>query len=80
MQHTSLINYRANAMEARCTEGPRIRTDPQRVKYISSNEEELSAHLSLLLMGPRCSAHSQGAAQCKFGSWNSVARCSLPAQ
>lgn len=27
-------------------------TDPQRMKYIFGNEEELSTHLSLLLMGP----------------------------
>lgn len=53
MQHTSFINYRANAVEAGCTEGPRIIIDPQRMKYsVSGNEEELSAHLSLLLMGP----------------------------
>lgn len=79
MQHTSFINYRANAVEAGCTEGPKIRTDPQRMKYISGNEEELNTHLSLLLMGARCSAHSRGRAQCKFRSWNSVPHCSLPA-
>ena len=79
MQHTSFINYRANAGVAGCTEGPRIRTDPQRMKYISGNEEELNAHLSLLLMGVGGSAHSLDAAECKFSSWNSVPHCSLPA-
>lgn len=48
--------------------GPRTGTDPQRMKYVSGSEEELGAHL-LLLMGPRCSAHSRGAARCRFGSW-----------
>lgn len=61
MQHTSFINYRANAVEPGCTEGPRIRTDPHRMRYISGNEEELNAHLSLLLMGAGCSAHSPDA-------------------
>lgn len=51
MQHTSFINYAANAVAAGGTEGSRIGMDPQRMKYISSNEEELSTHLSLLLMG-----------------------------
>lgn len=80
MQHTSFINYRADAVEVGCTEGPRIGTDPQRMRYISGMKEELSAHLSLLLMGLRCLAFSRGAAQCKFGSWNSVPYCSRPAQ
>ena len=52
MQHTSFINYRANAVEAGCKDGARIRTDSQRMKYISGNEKDLSAHLSLLLMKP----------------------------
>lgn len=42
-----------------CTEGPRIRTDPQGWDIFLATRKELNAHLSLLLMGAGCSAHSQ---------------------